>query len=78
MYGFWLLLFLPEFVVSLLFLLAGPFVLIITLFRALAGYVHFGVLFVDNVLPVAATEGWNMWFELCGGGYQSHYILMTL
>ena len=34
--------------------------------------------FVDIVLPVATTEGWNIQFELCDGGYQSYYILMTL
>ena len=51
-----------QFVVSLLFLLAGPCVLILTLFRAHAGYLHFWSVFVDIVLPVAATEGWNIWF----------------
>ena len=42
------------------------------------GIYIFGVLSVDIVVPVAATEGWNIWFELCDGEYQSHYILMTL
>ena len=42
------------------------------------GIYIFGVLPVDIVLPVATTEGWNIWFQLCEGGYQSHYILVTL
>ena len=42
------------------------------------GIYIFGVLSVDIVFAVAAAEGWNIWFVLCDGGYQSHYILMTL
>ena len=41
-------------------------------------FTSFGVLFVDIVLPVVVTEDWNIWFEFCDGGYQSHYIFMTL
>ena len=37
-----------------------------------------GVLSADIFLPVVATEGWSKWFQLCDGGYHSHYILMTL
>ena len=37
-----------------------------------------GVLYVAIFLPVVATEDWGIWFQFCDGGYQSHYILMTL
>ena len=64
--------------ISSIFVVIWTFVLIFTPFRPKQDICIFGVLFVDTVLPVATAENWNIWFDLCDGGYQLHYIWMTL
>ena len=67
-YGFWLLL--PGLVVSLLFLLlAGPLVLIFTLFRAHAGYLHFWSAFGRHYSSYCNSWGlehmvWAPWWRV--------------